>query len=81
MDVSLAGLVGSALAIMAGMTSYFLTVPFIVKRLREIGPKDTPEQRGGLESKLGIVRRRLILTMDVVVFGLVGYWVGKAVAG
>jgi hypothetical protein len=80
MDVSLAGLIGSALAIVAGMTSYFLTVPFIEKRLRELSPKDTPEQRQDLEFKLGVMRR-LILTMDVVVFGLVGYWVGKAVAG
>ena len=80
MDVSLAGLIGSALAIVAGMTSYFLTVPFIEKRLRELSPKDTPEQRQDLKFKLGVMRR-LILTMDVVVFGLVGYWVGKAVAG
>ena len=36
MDVSLAGLIGSALAIVAGMASYFLTVPFIEKRLREL---------------------------------------------
>ncbi|MGB9368901.1 MAG: hypothetical protein WCE79_23090 [Xanthobacteraceae bacterium] len=80
MDFSLAGLIGSALAIVAGMTSYFLTVPVIEKRLRELGPKDTPEQRHDLEFKLGVMRR-LILTLDVVVFGLIGYWVGKAVAG
>ena len=48
--------------------------------MRELGPKDTPEQRQDLEFKLGVMRR-LILTMDVVVFGLIGYWVGKAVAG
>ena len=80
MDVSTAGLIGSALAILVGMTSYFLTVPVIEKRLREIGPKETPEQRAELESKLGIMRR-LILTLDVVIFGLIGYWAGKAVAG
>ena len=80
MDVSTAGLIGSALAILVGMTSYFLTVPVIAKRLRELGPKDTPEQREDLESKLGIMRR-LILTLDVVIFGIVGYWAGKAVAG
>jgi hypothetical protein len=80
MDFSTAGLIGSVLAILVGMTSYFLTVPAIQKRLREIGPKDTPEQRADMESKLGIMRR-LILTMDVVVFGLVGYWLGKTVAG
>ena len=79
MELSLGGLIGAALAIVAGMTSYFLTVPVITKRLRELGPKDTLEQREDLESKLGIMRR-LILTMDVVVFGLIGYWVGKAVA-
>jgi len=80
MDVSTAGLIGSALAILVGMTSYFLTVPVIEKRLRQLGPKDTPEQRDDLESKLGIMRR-LILTLDVVIFGLVGFWAGKAVAG
>ena len=80
MELSTAGLIGSALAIVAGMTSYFLTVPVIEKSLRRIGPKDAPEQRQDLEFKLGVMRR-LILTMDVVVFGLVGYWVGKAVAG
>ena len=80
MDYSVAGLIGSGLAMVAGLTSYFLTVPLIQKRLREIGPKDTPEQRQDLEFKLGVMRR-LILTMDIVVFGLVGYWLGKSIGG
>jgi hypothetical protein len=80
MDLSLGGLIGSVLAILVGMTSYFLTVPVIEKSLRRIGPTDTPEQRQDLETKLGVMRR-LILAADVVVFGLIGYWLGKAVAG
>jgi hypothetical protein len=80
MDYSVAGLIGSGLALVAGLTSYFLTVPLIQKRLRELGPKDTPEQRADLEFKLGVMRR-LILTMDIVVFGLVGYWLGKSIGG
>jgi hypothetical protein len=80
MDYSVAGLIGSALAIVAGMTSYFLTVPVIEKSLRKIGPKDTPEQREDLEFKLGVMRR-LILTLDIVVFGLIGYFAGKAIGG
>jgi hypothetical protein len=80
MDYSVAGLIGSGFALVVGLTSYFLTVPMIQKRLREIGPKDTPEQREDLEFKLGVMRR-LILTMDIVMFGLVGYFIGKTVAG
>jgi hypothetical protein len=80
MDYSVAGLVGSCLALVVGLTSYFLTVPAIQKSLRRVGPKDTPEQREDLEFKLGVMRR-LILTMDVVVFGLGGYWLGKSVGG
>jgi hypothetical protein len=80
MDYSVAGLIGSGLAVVAGLTSYFLTVPLIQKRLREIGPTETPEQRQDLEFKLGVMRR-LILTMDIVVFGLVGYFAGQAIGG
>ena len=80
MDLSTAGLIGSGVALVVGLTSYFLTVPLIQKRLREIGPKDTPEQRQDLEFKLGVMRR-LILTMDVVVFGLFGYFAGQAIGG
>ena len=80
MDYSVAGLIGSALGLAVGLTSYFLTVPAIEKSLRRLSPKDTPEQRKDLEFKLGVMRR-LILTMDVVVFGLGGYWLGKTVGG
>ena len=80
MDYSVAGLIGSALGLAVGLTSYFLTVPAIEKSLRRLSPKDTPEQRKDLEFKLGVMRR-LILTSDIVVFGLGGYWLGKTVGG
>ena len=80
LDYSLAGLIGCGLGLLAGLTSYFLTVPAIQARLRAIGPKDTQEQRNDLEFKLGVMRR-LILTLDIVVFGLGGYWLGKTFAG
>jgi len=80
MDYSVAGLIGSALGLAVGLTSYFLTVPTIEKSLRRLSPKDTPEQRKDLEFKLGVMRR-LILTSDIAVFGLGGYWLGKTVGG
>ena len=80
MDYSVSGLIGSGLGLVVGLTSYFLTVPAIEKSLRRIGPTATPEQRQDLEFKLGVMRR-LILTSDIVVFGLGGYWLGKTVGG
>ena len=80
MDYSVAGLIGGGLAMVVGLTSYFLTVPLIEKSLRQTAPKDTPEQREDLEFKLGVMRR-LILTLDIVVFGLVGYFAGQAIGG
>ena len=79
-ELSTAGLIGSVLGLTVGLTSYVLTVPAIEKTLRRVGPKDTPEQRRDLEFKLGVMRR-LILTSDIVVFGLGGYWIGKTVGG
>ena len=66
---------------MAGMTSYFLDgasdrdggCARSVRRTLRSSVED-------LEFKLGVMRR-LILTMDVVVFGIIGYWVGKTFAG
>ena len=80
MNYSVAGLIGSGLALVVGLTSYFLTIPVIQKSLRQTAPKDTPEQREDLEFKLGVMRR-LILTLDIVVFGLVGYFAGQAIGG
>jgi hypothetical protein len=80
MDYSVAGLIGSGVGLAVGLTSYFLTVPPLEKRLRAISPTETPEQRQDLEFKLGVMRR-LILTMDILVFGLGGYWLGKTVGG
>ena len=80
MDYSVAGLIGLGLGLVVGLTSYFLTVPAIEERLRAIGPKETREQHEDLEFKLGVMRR-LILTSDIVVFGLGGYWLGKTVGG
>jgi len=80
MDYSVAGLVGSAAAIIAGLVGYVAAVPSLQRKLRAVAPSDTAEQRKDVEFKLGVMRR-LILSIGFVTFSWGGYWLGKAVAG
>ena len=80
MDYSVAGLVGGAVALVAGLVGYFAIIPPLQQWLISNAPRDTQAQREDLEFKLGVMRR-LILAADIVVFGLLGYWIGKTLGG
>ena len=80
MDYSVAGLVGSAAAIIAGLVGYLAALPSLQRKLRTIAPSDTAEQGEDVEFKLGVMRR-LMLSVGFVTFCWGGYWLGKAVAG
>jgi hypothetical protein len=80
MDYSVAGLVGSVAAIVAGFVVYLAALPSLQRKLRAVAPSDTTEQREDVEFKLGVMRR-LVLSIGFVTFGWGGYWLGKAVAG
>ena len=80
MDYSVAGLVGSAAAIIAGLVAYLAALPWLQWKLRTIAPSDTAEQREDVEFKLGVMRR-LMLSVGFGTFCWGGYWLGKAVAG
>jgi hypothetical protein len=80
MDYSVAGLIGSAVALVAGLVIYVLLLPLLQRQLRAIAPSETVEQRDDIEFKLGVMRR-LVLCIGLVGCGLGGYWFGKTVAG
>ena len=80
MDYSVAGLIGGAVALGAGFAAYIALIPSVQQRLISIAPTETAAQREDLAFKLGVMRR-LILTLDIVVFGLVGYVAGQAIGG
>ena len=80
MDYSVAGLVGSAVALAAGLVTYVLVLPSVQKQLRTIARAETAEQHEDIEFKLGVMRR-LILSVGLVACGLGGYWFGKTVGG
>ncbi|HKS61525.1 MAG TPA: hypothetical protein VJT13_07500 [Xanthobacteraceae bacterium] len=80
MDYSVAGLVGGAVALVAGLVGYFAIIPPLQQWLISNAPRDTQAQREDLEFKLGVMRR-LILSVGFVVFAWGGYWIGRTVAG
>ena len=80
MDYSVAGLVGGAVALVAGFAAYIALIPSVQQRLISIAPRETAEQREDLEFKLGVMRR-LILSVGFVAFGWGGYMLGKRLLG
>jgi|KBSSwiStaDraftv2_1062776.scaffolds.fasta_scaffold4324807_2 hypothetical protein len=80
MDYSVAGLVGGAVALVAGLAAYIALIPSVQQRLISIAPRETAEQREDLEFKLGVMRR-LILSVGFVAFGWSGYMLGKRLLG
>ena len=80
MDLSLAGLIGAFVGLVAGWTNYVFIVGIVERKLRQLEKADAPAQRAAFEDKLALMRR-IILGIDVVVFSVVGYALGHAVGG
>ena len=80
MDLSLAGLVGAMVGTVIGAVNYAVIVAFVVGRLRALDTSQTPAEREAFETRVSIVRR-LVLALDIAVFGGIGYWFGVTVGG
>jgi hypothetical protein len=80
MGISVAGLIGAAVALAIGLLNYRVIVSPLEGRLRAIDRSETAEERATFEQKLRLMRR-IILWTDVVVFPIVGYTVGRLIAG
>jgi hypothetical protein len=80
MDYSLAGLIGAVVGIVLGVINYVVTLGFVVRRLRALDTSQTDVERAEFERKLSLLRQ-LVLALDIIVFGSVGYWVGKTIGG
>jgi len=80
MGLSLPGLLGAFIGIVLGVINYGVIVGFVTGRLRAIDRSQTVAEREEFERKLSLMRR-IILGMDVILFGGVGYWFGQTLAG
>jgi hypothetical protein len=80
MELSLPGLLGALVGIVLGVINYGVIVGFVTGRLRALDKSETRAEREEFERKLSLMRR-IILGMDVILFGGVGYWFGQTLAG
>jgi hypothetical protein len=80
MQLSLAGLLGAFVGIVLGVINYGVIVGFVTGRLRALDRSRTAAERQEFERKLSLMRR-IILGIDVILFGGVGYWFGQTLAG
>jgi hypothetical protein len=80
MELSLAGLIGAFVGLVAGWANYVFVLGIVERKLRQLDKSETPADRAAFEEKLALMRR-IILGIDVVAFSVVGYAIGHTIAG
>lgn len=80
MELSLAGLIGAFVGLVAGWANYVFVLGIVERKLRQLDKSATPEERATFEHKLALMRR-IVLAIDVVVFTVIGYALGHAIGG
>ena len=78
--LSLGGFLGAIAGTALGAVNYVIMVPLIEQRLRALDKSETAQDREQLESKLSVMRR-LILGIEVLTLGGLGYWLGMTYLG
>jgi len=79
-ELSPAGFIGAVVGTVIGVINYAAVVVFVEARLRKLDRSQTTAEREEFERKLSLLRR-MVLTIDIVVFGILGYWFGRTVGG
>ena len=79
-DLSVWGLVGAIAGTVVAAVNYFAVIGFVEKSLRAHDQSQTAEERAEFERKIGIMRR-MVLALDILLFGGLGYWIGDALGG
>jgi len=79
-ELSPAGFIGAVVGTVIGVINYAAVVVFVEARLRKLDRSQTTAEREEFERKLSLLRR-IVLTIDIVVFGILGYWFGRTVGG
>jgi hypothetical protein len=78
--LSLGGLLGAVIGAALGAVNYVVLAPLIEQRLRALDKSETTQHREELERKISLMRR-LILGIEVLFLGGLGYWLGAEYVG
>jgi hypothetical protein len=77
--LSVGGFLGAIAGTVLGAIDVMM-VPLIEQRLRALDKSETASQREELETKISLMRR-LILGIEVLTLGGLGYWLGQKFLG
>jgi hypothetical protein len=80
MTFSLAGLIGAVIGVVVGWINYAIVVGIAERKLRQLDRSKSAAERELFEGKIALMRR-IILALDVVVFSVLGYMLGRAIGG
>ena len=80
MELSLAGLLGAIAGTVIAAINYAMVIGFVQKSLRAHDRSQTAEERATFEGKLALMRR-IVLALDILFFGGIGYWLGVLIGG
>jgi hypothetical protein len=78
--ISLGGFLGAIIGTILAVANYVVVVGIVEQRLRALDKSESAAERQEFEQKISVMRR-LILGIDIVVFGGLGYWLGAQFLG
>ena len=78
--LSFGGFLGAIVGTILGAINYVIVVPLLEQRLRALDKSETAKEREEFESKISLMRR-LILGIEVLTLGGLGYWLGMRFLG
>ena len=78
--LSLGGFLGAIAGTALGAVNYVIMVPVIEQRLRALDKSETAQDREQFERKISVMRR-LVLGIEVLTLGGLGYWLGMSYLG
>jgi hypothetical protein len=79
MDLSLAGLMGAVIGTIVAALAYVPLLTFVERGLRSRVSAGSAEERESVEQEASLLRRA-VLTVDIIVFAGIGYWLGAMMA-
>ncbi len=80
MDIAPAGAIGAFLGLIVGWLDYKVVGGWVERKLRETDRSRTAPERADYERRIGLFRKWFLLS-TVGAFPIVGYLLGRAVAG